>query len=230
MDGQVAAHAAVYAPTVNVYGGGRWTSSAAGSIPATSFLSASIYSPPELSIRATSPMVNTPDLVLVVNNSPRNLNGSIVAVKTERKQSPDYAPATSFKQDLERVQMKFGLSITQLAELLGVTRKSVYDWFDGTDPRNAKNRNRMGAILALLDSRPDFDLTRLKGVWNMPVSGVSFLSILGNEDVPESDRLPALAEKLEQLAPRLGAPVATRKGAYLGESHASELDRMSDIG
>lgn len=88
----------------------------------------------------------------------------------------------------------------------------------------------MATVLAVMDARQDLNLARLKGVWNMPVSGRSFLSTLGDEDIPDTERQTALMAKLDELSPRLGALAAPKKGAYLGSSHLSDLDRTSDLG
>jgi hypothetical protein len=120
---------------------------------------------------------------------------------------------TPWVAHLEQVKEMLSLTITQTAELYGVTRKAVYDWYEGSVPRQAIV-DRTDVLLDVLGSIPkNIELTRLKSVWNVPISGSSFRQVF---DLNASDSLAyrsALEKKLTQLSTRLIAAKALSKGA-----------------
>ena len=52
---------------------------------------------------------------------------------------------------LDLIKERLAISITQMAELFGVTRKSIYDWYEGKGQRSAKS-NRMEILIDVLDN------------------------------------------------------------------------------
>ncbi|MNH24597.1 hypothetical protein D3C79_845420 [compost metagenome] len=128
------------------------------------------------------------------------------------------------------MQNELGLSITQMAQLFGVTRKAVYDWLDGTEPR-ANISNRMELIASLIkENRSNLNLTRLKNVWVMPIEGRSFIDVLSDDNIDQKSRFSAATAKLQELAPRLGQDVPKLSKTYLGDAHSSDIDRVADLG
>lgn len=102
---------------------------------------------------------------------------------------------------LDSIKATLNLSMTQLAELFQVTRKTVYDWYDGSAPReNAEIKIRIVSSV-LLDSK--IDTKRLKTVWKIPFSGKSFLDTLNSNNLTEEELRVALIEKLHDLDNRL---------------------------
>lgn len=83
---------------------------------------------------------------------------------------------------LDLIKDRLALSITQLAELFGVTRKTVYDWYEGTEPRR-NTINRVETLIEALNRYSELDLTRLKTMWSIPVSGKSFRAVLNDENL-----------------------------------------------
>lgn len=137
--------------------------------------------------------------------------------------NPNRAEAISHIERLNEIKDRLALSITQMAELFGVTRKSVYDWYDGAEPRFAV-LNCMETLIDVLNSMLEIDLQRLKIVWNIPVSGQSFRSVF-NDDKLESN---SLKEKINKLSPRLVKKVSAvpKTTIQLGEAHLAEFDRL----
>ncbi|VVO08450.1 helix-turn-helix domain-containing protein [Pseudomonas fluorescens] len=123
---------------------------------------------------------------------------------------------------LNEIKEFLGLTVTQLAELFKVTRKTVYDWYDGADPR-AGVSGRIETLNHLLQTvAPAIDMKRLKQVWNLPINGESFIDVV-NSNGSQHELNSALDRKIHELAPRLVPPA--RKP--LGITSAS---RTSDLG
>lgn len=127
-----------------------------------------------------------------------------------------------FADQLNGIKEFLGLTVTQLAELFKVTRKTVYDWYDGADPRAGMGA-RIETLNHLLQSSAfQGDMKRLKQVWNLPVSGHSFIDVV-NSSVDHYDLKAVLEGKLKELAPRMVPP--TRK-----PSSITSASRMSNFG
>lgn len=140
--------------------------------------------------------------------------------------------AVTFVDRLGPIKEILGLSVTQLSDLFGVTRKTVYDWFDGIEPRQ-NNEMRLEILAQALDSySDDADLKRLKVVWNIPVSGRSFREIYNDDNaLADGTLLDKLAAKLYELSPKLvkKIPSVHKKTAVLSKSHLIELDKDADF-
>ena len=133
---------------------------------------------------------------------------------------------------LDLIKDRLVLSITQLAELFGVTRKTVYDWYEGTEPRRTAT-SRMEILINVLNGvSPEVDLARLKAVWNIPVSGKSFRTVFGDDNMDAVTLQKALAEKLNELSTRMVATTSSiqKSTSQFGDSQLAEFDRRTDIG
>lgn len=171
----------------------------------------------------------TPALIITVDGSPTELTRNIISVANTVTKEEKTA-AISFKNQIESIQSELGLSITQLAQLFGVTRKSVYDWLDNAAPR-ANISNRMELISTLVRSNNSkLDLKRLKGVWLINLDGRSFLDVILDDALDYDSRMAAAIAKLDELAPRLGEGLPKLGKTYLGNAHASDVERVADLG
>jgi len=167
-------------------------------------------------------LVEDKPVFVVVSN-----NGSEVATR-----EPVLTQSAAVAQRLDLIKEGLRLSITQMAELFGVTRKSVYDWYEGKGQRSS-TAARMEALIDVLDSvQPETDLGRLKAVWNIAISGRSFRDVFSDDELDAAALRAALNEKLNELSPRLvEAPRLVEKRAIpLGESQLAEYDRRADFG
>ena len=136
-----------------------------------------------------------------------------------------------FKDQLNDIKTDLTLSITQLAELFSVTRKTVYDWYEGTTPRN-RVASRMNTLIDVIKSTPsDVDLSRLKTVWNIPISGESFRLIFNGEITDELFFRTTLEEKLHELSPRMAKKTGYQRktSVQLGKAHLAEFDKHTDV-
>lgn len=151
--------------------------------------------------------------------------------KTEQTASKVAEQSITFIECLNPIRERLSLSITQLAELFAVTRKSIYDWYDGVEPRSSVT-NRLEILIEALKRIPDdVDLKRLKVVWNIPIGGKSFLSVYNNVNLENASLLTELTTKLHELSPRLVKKTGSRvkTTTQLGESHLAEFDRRADF-
>lgn len=168
------------------------------------------------------------------------VNDSLLQFNIEQKNEELHEKTTvgidsttvSHADRLDEIKNRLGLSITQLAELFGVTRKSIYDWYDGSVKPNSSNINKIEAVIESLDSlavrNGAVDLQRLKVVWHIPINGQSFCSIL-NDDKLEIEKL---VTKLHELSPRMEKKASTLKKTtiQLGDAHLAEFSRETDFG
>lgn len=114
-----------------------------------------------------------------------------------------------FADQLNEIKDSLGLTVTQLAELFKVTRKTVYDWYDGADPRASARIEILNHVLHSLVIPGD--MKRLKQVWNLPINGESFIDTV-NSGVDHEDLKAALESKLKDLAPRMVPPTRNPSG------------------
>jgi DNA-binding transcriptional regulator YiaG len=137
----------------------------------------------------------------------------------------------SVRDNLNTIKEDLSLSVTQMAELFNVTRKAVYDWYDGAAPRTA-SIVRINALVEVLAAAPaEADMKRLKSMWRVPVADRSFLAVLNDERLDITNLRQALSDKLHQLSPRLATPIgpSIRSSAALGKAHLTDLDRQGDF-
>jgi DNA-binding transcriptional regulator YiaG len=149
---------------------------------------------------------------------------------TETLQKTSNIQLVAVAERLDLIKDRLALSITQLAELFGVTRKTVYDWYEGTEPRrNAANRIEI-LIDVLNRASPGVDLARLKAVWNVPVSGTSFRAVIGDDNLDVGTLQKALLEKLNELSTRMVATTTPMRKttSQFGEAQLAEFGRQTD--
>lgn len=162
-------------------------------------------------------------------NDVATLSGALTRETT--KSHNDVLHSESFLEQLNEVKSRLALSITQIADLFGVTRKSVYDWYEGTVPRPGISC-RMNSLIETLATVPhEADLQLLKIVWNIPVSGQSFRSIFNGDYLDATIFQTALERKLHELSPRMvkKASIQRKTTTKFGESHLAEFDRFTDF-
>ncbi|WP_157763359.1 hypothetical protein [Pseudomonas citronellolis] len=140
-----------------------------------------------------------------------------------------FLPPAATAEKLTSIQSTLGLSITQLAEIFGVTRKTVYDWFDGTEPRTALS-GKIDVLSEVIANNSGVDLKRLKSVWGIPVSGKSFRELLAEDGLDRESMVRQASAKLAELGPRIGAGRARVSGVKLGNANLSDIDRVADVG
>lgn len=157
---------------------------------------------------------------------------SVISVPPPASFEEQIARTQSAVKSIDRIKIDLGLSITQLAEVFGVTRKTVYDWYDGAAPRAAviSRTHLLQSVIAAAPSH--FDMTRLKLAWKMDGEGRSFLAILNDDGLNEATTKAALVEKLNELSSRLvsASTQKVRSTMGLGDAHLSHIDRHAQVG
>lgn len=176
----------------------------------------------------TQPSLNIQKIIILIDGQPLLISGGInkeSEVNTVTQQN------NSFKDQLNDIKTDLNLSVTQLAELFSVTRKTVYDWYEGTTPRN-RVASRMNTLIDVIKSIPsDVDLSRLKTVWNIPISGESFRLIFNDKTIDELSFRTTLEEKLHELSPRMAKKTGYQRktSVQLGKAHLAEFDKHTDV-
>lgn len=163
-------------------------------------------------------------VILLVNDQTKDINIEVIEASLDSTKAP--TKVLDFKESLEVLQDKLSLSVTQLADIFGVTRKSIYDWMDGADPRlNSKNKAQ---LLTDIVNSSNIDLSKLKTVWNIPFSDVSFKSIIANEKLEYNEAKALAIKKIEEIYPRLESnPSTPTKSHFIGNSHTSDIERAT---
>jgi len=172
----------------------------------------------------THPAQGLKNVIILVDGTPILITEKNIETDTAATQSD------SFKEQLASIKSDLSLSITQLAELFGVTRKTIYDWYEGTTPRQGIT-SRMSILIDALKSMPsDTDLTRLKTVWNIPVSGRSFCSIFNDDVLDELSCRKKTDKKLHELSPRMVKKMDSqhKTRVQLGKAHLAEFDKHTN--
>lgn len=165
--------------------------------------------------------------VLIIGQNPYLLSEF---TKAANNQPLDDAAPLPFSDRLETVQKRLDLSITQVAELFGVTRKSVYDWFDGKSSPRATAIQKAEVLNDIIKESPNgIDITRLKTVWSIPTDGESFLNLLKDDSIPVDLLKEKALAKLVALAPRLGKADLTYKKIRQPLSTLIDIDRSIDV-
>jgi transcriptional regulator with XRE-family HTH domain len=124
---------------------------------------------------------------------------------------------------LERIRQALGLTVTDLANLLGTSRPTVYAWLNGQEPRP-----EVHALLIRLERQSEAvaacELPRINKLVRRPLhSGSSLLERLQHGDPLE----PAL-EELQRLAQREHSGRARHKGkAVAARSTREALDDVA---
>lgn len=139
--------------------------------------------------------------------------------------------AGTLPERLNQIKSRLDLSITQMADLFSVTRKSVYDWYEGVEPRQLKTSRMETLIDVLIEASPALDLSRLKVVWSIPVNGRSFLEIFNDDKLDATSLKVALITTLHELSPRMAKTISSTNKAALqfGSSHLVDIDRVADF-
>ncbi len=96
------------------------------------------------------------------------------------------------ERDLERIERSFGLTITDLGRLFGVTRQAVTQWQSTEVPTARREKvSIVGSIADLLDAHLKTD--RVPGVVRRPATAYGGLTIL---EMIEEDRHDAVLEQV----------------------------------
>jgi DNA-binding transcriptional regulator YiaG len=204
------------------------TSSSAPSLDIEKFFSLSINE------EATQPKQRKKIYAIVVDGLPLFISTKAEVepqIKTSQD-NPDTSSPIVLTERFDLIKERLALSITQMAELFGVTRKAVYDWYDGAEPRPTM-MNRMEILIDVINSVPlEVDLRRLKAVWNIPISGKSFRTVFSDDSMDINTFRTALVEKLNELSTRMVEKTNSmqKSAVQFGEAQLTEFDRRADFG
>lgn len=180
---------------------------------------------------ATQPSIATPQYVVFLNDEIFDIDSKFTAKNKSHKIDIDSQP-TALIERLNQIKDRFAWSVTQMAELFGVTRKSVYDWYEGAEPRGA-TASRIEILFEVMNStNAEVDLKRLKSIWNINVSERSFRAIFMDDKLDTSTLRTELTEKLHELSSRMvtnNNSTHKTKFSLYGEAHLAEFDRKADF-
>lgn len=191
---------------------------------------------PRLPENTTQPSLKEPSFAIYSGGVLRKI--VMVALKSVKQieepiNTADMATTqTVFPDHLNLIKDRFALSVTQIAELFGVTRKSVYDWYEGSEPRNNTAERMEVLINALRSTIPaETDLKRLKMVWNIPISGQSFISVFNGSILDIASFQKVLEKKILELSSHMikKSNSTHETAVQLGKAHLAEFDRHADL-
>ena len=131
-----------------------------------------------------------------------------------------------------------GLSISALAEILNVTRPTIYSWIDGNEPQNDKQA-RIGMIFRFLNGIESKRLTLFPKVWNRKLGdSASLFEVLTSRVLCEDDfrmalnLIDPLFQKLlaRDKAPKQGVAQNVDLTLNAGIPMLLDWDRMQAVG
>jgi hypothetical protein len=152
-------------------------------------------------------------------------------VADEMQQSNDDAAqiveSKGYIHELFWLKDTLDIGVSGLAELFGVTRKTVYDWFDNSVPRRGGRMWKIALLRNILEEVDSSKLPLLRQVWDLPVGGeVSLLDVVrsGKDDAEEFRK--NLRTALQRLEPTLESTKARNSRPSrrpYGEAHTEDL-------
>lgn len=114
-----------------------------------------------------------------------------------------------------------GLSMSTLAELLGVSRKAVYDWLSGTLPREQRAAH-LALIYSAMERVPEPLRTAVPAVMDEMVSGSTLRELLSNSEVDGQVLAQKVDNVLEELRPLMASISKRRSFARAEDGFAVE--------
>lgn len=152
-----------------------------------------------------------------------------LAVRDVRSAKSSRAPRVlpSTAEQLTRLQSFFALSKTQLAQVCGVQRQTIYDWFAGNFEAEGNNARRVAQLFGIA--------REMKAGGAQPLSardlaralsdGTTILSLLAAADA-SPERVGAVVEQLEKARSGTAAAARERLGwkSISDEGAARNLD------
>ncbi len=142
---------------------------------------------------------------LDLNPSRQSLTQDSTASATEMTDSPalDAVPAAqALAERISEIKAAFGLTISQLAQVLRVQRQTIYDWIDEDHPPQVQgqNRERLAAIQRLaIQWNALCQWPAGKGVTRYAVDGQTLLDLLSAETLDEVRIITVMRGLSEQV-------------------------------
>ncbi len=139
---------------------------------------------------------------------------------------------SSHIENLRRLKESLLLGISGLAELLGVTRKTVYDWFDGAEPKRDGRSAKVAALRTGVEKAISADeRATIKRIWDLPLAdGGTLRSILGAGDEDAVQLEAKINSALPELKSATGATEQSNSRSSrsdFGLAHTEDLVRSS---
>jgi len=134
----------------------------------------------------------------------------IIIIDASRSENPTVAQAPQSPCDQVRfIQASMGLSVSHLADILGVERQTIYNWLQAEDPPALQSRTRtkladITEIAKQWANRCQFPMGKLSTT--LDIGGITFLDLLKQN--PRSDQ--ALRNAMDILATRINETQASR--------------------
>jgi DNA-binding XRE family transcriptional regulator len=134
---------------------------------------------------------------------------------TRGTHAPRVLPHTA--EQLATVQTVFGLSKTQLAQVCGVQRQTVYDWYAGNFQAEGNNERRLARLFDIAEKLQAAGRRPLSArvVTRALGSGNSLLALLTDEDA-DRDEIGAVVAQLEEATAAMRSRGASATRDRLG--------------
>lgn len=139
------------------------------------------------------------------------------------------ATATSTAADLRWLKESLQIGVSGLADLFGVTRKTVYDWLEGIEPKRGRRGEKIASLRKVLEeSTLGSKIQFLDQVWDQSSeSGTTLFELIQSDDLTV-DLNGELRKVLEELKPALALCEESNKkgtGNDFGRAHIEDLGR-----
>jgi DNA-binding XRE family transcriptional regulator len=165
---------------------------------------------------------STSDLALLENAATSNLHLRVVGGTDS--QAPQTSTVQSAPELVNDVQSHLGLNVSQIAEIVGVSRPTIYNWKKGKEEPNEANIARLMRLKKLIEGVPSDYATYLgKFLKRTLPSGQTLAEILSD---PASNA-DALAHGYEMLKPAIVNAVNKRQ--RLQEPPAAHTGLQHDL-
>lgn len=148
----------------------------------------------------------------------------------EAVQPLEVAAPQRFTEDLLWLKDSLGTGVSGLADLFGVTRKTIYDWLEGVEPKRDGRVAKISALRTALEGlalRSRYQL--LRQVWNLPIeNGRPLIEILRSGEGDARSLQEEIQGVLRSLEPTLSYieqrnARSSRQG--IGRGHTEDVVR-----
>jgi len=131
--------------------------------------------------------------------------------------------------DAKWLKENFSLSMSEMANLFGVTRKAVYDWFDGSRPRPQMSE-RIASVREILEKDIQKEHRRyVRQFWNTRVdNGSALIDILKSQEISSEVAVKgaiAIANMATRIAQYVERNQSTQHRHAIGHGNTDDIFR-----
>lgn len=167
--------------------------------------------------------------VVLLREKPQQSLGAWLASTEGMLVEGEWSPPGAYAQALDELKESLDVTLTYVAQCLGMQRSAVYRWYDGRQP-HATNRSRLKTVQEFARVWRAARLPSLRNYWDTPVPGHS--STLGQLLSADVLNINALQDAIARLmAGEADLQPKPRKLGFPGRKRdrAKERERLYDL-